>query len=156
MSKHHRSKVLPVVGWREWIGLPELGIDWIKAKVDSGARSSCLHAYQIETFREAGKTFVRFCVHPVQRNRSKTVQAVAPLLEYRLVKSSTGHLTRRPVIVTKVQLLGRSYDVELTLASRDAMGFRMLLGRQAVRGSCVIDGGRSYLSGLPPHAQPDH
>ncbi len=153
MIKPRKPKLRPAVGWREWVGLPELGIAWIKAKVDSGARSSCLHAFDVEVFKQGSQRYVRFKVHPIQRDRKNTVESVAPLLEFRNVKSSSGHLTRRPVILTPVQLLGECFEVEVTLAARDAMGFRMLLGRQAVRGKFVIDTGHSYLAGLPPLSQ---
>lgn len=137
---------LPLIGWREWVGLPGLGISAVKAKVDTGARSSALHAFDIEPFRRDGKRFVRFKVHPLQRNLQVTVQAEAELLEYRHVRSSGGHLTWRPVILTSIELLGQHWQVELTLASRDAMGFRMLLGRQAIRGRFAVDSGRSFLT----------
>jgi hypothetical protein len=138
---------LPTVGWREWIALPELGIKQIKAKVDTGARSSALHAFDLETFRRDGDEMVRFSVHPMQRSREKTVVAEAKVLEYRSVKSSGGQQTRRPVILTLIQLLGQTWSVELTLAARDEMGFRMLLGREAIRRQMVVDPGRSYLNG---------
>ncbi len=150
MTHPKPRRPLPVIGWREWVALPDLGIDWIKSKVDSGARTSCLHAFDIEYGRKKGEPYVRFKVHPVQRDPHKTVIAEAPLLERRHVKSSSGHLSLRPVIVTPVQLLGENLEVELTLASRDAMGFRMLLGRQAVRGKFFIDSGHSFLAGHPP------
>lgn len=92
---------------------------------------------------------VRFNVHPLQRDAESSVAVTAPLLEFRKVKSSGGHETRRPVILTPVRLLDREYEIELTLASRDTMGFRMLLGRQAVRGRFVVDPGISFLGGRP-------
>lgn len=135
------------IGWREWIALPELGIDAIKAKVDTGARSSSLHAFNVEEFRRGGKRFVRFRVHPLQRNPRAFVESESELLEYRRVKSSGGHETLRPVIVTTVELLGQSWSIELTLASRDTMGFRMLLGRQAIQSRFLVDPGRSFRAG---------
>jgi len=153
MKQPRSRQPLPAIGWREWVALPELGISWIKSKVDSGARTSSLHAFDIEYGRKGGEPYVRFKVHPLQRNQRKTVIAEAPLLERRHVKSSSGHLSLRPVIVTPVQLMDQTLEVEITLASRDAMGFRMLLGRQAIRGKFVIDAGRSYLAGHPPASQ---
>jgi len=150
MKKPRSRRPLPVIGWREWVALPELGISWIKAKVDSGARTSALHAFDIEYGNRGGAPYVRFKVHPLQRNQRKTVISEAPLLERRQVKSSSGHLSLRPVIVTPVQVMGQTLELEITLAARDAMGFRMLLGRQAIRGKFVIDAGRSYLGGHPP------
>jgi hypothetical protein len=141
---------LTVIGWREWVSLPGLGIAGIKAKVDTGARTSALHAYDIHRFRRRGQSMVRFKVHPLQRNTAQTVEAEAPVLDRRSVRSSGGHEQERIVIVTPLLLLGRTWEIELTLASRDAMGFRMLLGRQALRGHLVVDPGRSYLGGRPP------
>ncbi|MCL4200969.1 MAG: ATP-dependent zinc protease [Pirellulaceae bacterium] len=140
----------PVIGWREWIKLPDLGISSIKAKIDTGARSSSLHAVDVEIFRRDGKTWVRFKVHPLQRTSSKTIEAEAEVLEFRRVRSSSGHTTMRPVIVTTLDVLGRSWPIEVTLADRADMGFRMLLGREAVRGRLLVDPGKSYNSGRPP------
>lgn len=139
----------PVIGWREWLALPGLNVPAIKAKIDTGARSSSLHAFDIKKFQQDGRTRVRFAVHPVQRNTRVTVTMEADVLEMRRVRSSGGHETVRPVILTQVQLLGRLWEIELTLASRDTMGFRMLLGRQAVRERFLIDPGHSY-SGEQP------
>jgi hypothetical protein len=140
---------LPVVGWREWLALPDLGIRSIKAKLDTGARTSSLHVFDLSTFRRGGREWVRFGIHPQQRNTRMTARAEAPVLEYRRVKSSSGQATRRPVIITTVILLGREWPIEVTLANRDAMGFRMLLGRQAIRKRFWVDPGRSYYSGRP-------
>lgn len=141
---------LPVIGWREWVGLPDFGIKRIKVKVDTGARSSSLHAFNLETFERDGKTWVRFKVHPVQRKSLKTVTVEAEVLEYRMIRSSNGKSSRRPVVVTTATLLGQEWPVELTLASRDEMGFRMLLGREAFRQRFLVDAGRSYYGGKPP------
>jgi hypothetical protein len=140
---------LSLIGWREWIALPELGVARIKAKVDTGARSSCVHAWEIEEFSQHGETWVRFLLHPLQRSVDETVQAEARLLEYRPVRSSTGHETMRPVIVTPIKLLNQTWPIELTLASRDEMGFRMLLGREAVRGRFLVHPGASFFGGKP-------
>jgi len=149
MSSHSRTKLTEIIGWREWVKLPELGIPRIKVKVDTGARSSCLHAFNVREFERNGKTFVHFAVHPVQRNTRETVEVEAEVLEFRLIRSSNGQARRRPVIVTTVELLGQSWPVELTLANRDEMGFRMLLGREAVRGRFLVDSGRSFFGGTP-------
>ncbi len=140
---------LVVLGWREWVALPELGISRIKAKIDTGARSSSLHAFDLRTLERRGRTFVRFKVHPLQRNARETVESEAEVLEFRRVRSSSGHATNRPVIVTELELLGRRWPIELTLANRDEMGFRMLLGREAVRGRGLVDPGRSFYGGRP-------
>lgn len=135
---------LPVIGWREWLSLPELGIDAVKAKIDTGARSSSLHAIHIERFQQDGREFVRFQVHPLQRDSKTTVTSTAEVLEFRHIRSSSGHATLRPVILTPVEVLGQRWNIELTLANRDEMGFRMLLGREAVRRRFLVDPGASY------------
>lgn len=140
---------LPVIGWREWVGLPDLGIAAIKAKVDTGARSSSLHAVDVVEFEKDGDTWVRFQVQPVQRDDEVVFQAEARVLEYRSVRSSSGMAERRPVILTSVQMLQNVWAVELTLADRSAMGFRMLLGREAFRKRFVVDAGASYFGGKP-------
>lgn len=138
-----------MIGWREWVGLPDMGIKMIKAKVDTGARSSSLHAYDLHDFERWGQRWVRFKVHPVQRSSHEVVQAEAAVLETRLVRSSSGKAAKRPVIVTRVELLGVTWPVELTLANRDEMGFRMLLGREAFRRRFLVDAGNSYYGGKP-------
>ena len=140
---------LPVIGWREWVGLPDLGIKSIKAKVDTGARSSSLHAFNLHEFERDGVKWVQFQVHPVQRKRDEIVEVEAKVLDSRSVRSSSGKAAIRPVIVTNVELFGVVWPVELTLASRDEMGFRMLLGRQAFRGRFLVDAGKSYYGGKP-------
>ena len=141
---------LPVLGWREWLALPQLCVRAVKAKVDTGARSSALHAFDIELFERQGVAMVRFRVHPWQRNLDETVVAEAPLAGERLVRNSGGVESLRPVIVTDVELAGTRWPIELTLTARDAMGFRMLLGREAVRRRFLIDPGHSYLLGKRP------
>ena len=144
---------LPVIGWREWVGLPDLGIERIKAKVDTGARSSSLHAFDVEIFRKNGVDWVRFKVQPVQRKNSTVVELESKVLDSRSVRSSSGKADMRPVIVTNVTLLGVTWPVELTLANRDQMGFRMLLGRQAFRRRFLVDAGKSYFGGKPPKSK---
>jgi hypothetical protein len=141
-----------VIGWREWVALPELGIPAIKAKIDTGARSSALHAYDLHFFTRQGKPMVRFKVHRLQRDTGHEVESVAALVEQREVKNSGGQTTVRPVILTTLEMMGETWAIELTLVRRDDMGFRMLLGRQAVRGRFVIDAGRSFYNGKPPMA----
>ena len=138
------------IGWREWVALPDLGVTRIKAKIDTGARSSALHAFDLERFRRRGHDMVRFAIHTLQRSSKRIIVAEADMLDERNVRSSNGVHALRPVILTRVELLGESWPIELTLATRDEMGFRMLLGRQAVRGRFLIDPGRSYLAGRPP------
>ncbi|MHB8898759.1 MAG: ATP-dependent zinc protease family protein [Thermoguttaceae bacterium] len=139
--------MLPILGWREWISFPQLGVVPIKAKIDTGARSSSLHAFNLVTFLRDGKPWIRFQVHPIQRSDQGAVEVEAAVLEYRRVRSSSGQAVSRPVVVTTVEVLGRSWPIELTLANRDQMGFRMLLGREALRGRFLVDAGRSYCGG---------
>jgi hypothetical protein len=136
-----------MIGWREWVALPQLGITDIKAKIDTGARTSALHAWDIEHFERGGVRMVRFKVHPIQRDTERTVLTEAALIEHRHVRSSSGDASHRPVIMTQIQLMGRLFEIELTLTNRDTMGFRMLLGRQALRERFTVDPGRSYLAG---------
>ena len=142
-----KTRNLPIIGWREWVALPQLGIAYIKPKIDTGARSSSLHVSQIEEFQRGEALYVRFKVHPIQRNRSFGVKAEAEVLEYRNVASSSGQKSLRPVIVTEIQMLGQRWPIELTLANRDEMGFRMLLGREAIRGRFLVDAGNSFYAG---------
>jgi hypothetical protein len=146
-SKH---KTHPVIGWRERVGLPQWGIESIKAKVDTGALSSSLHAFDLEAFTRDGADWVRFEIHPNQRSAANSVHAEAPVLEYRSVRSSSGVASRRPVIVTPLELMGQLWSVQLTLANRDQMGFRMLLGRRTIRRRFLVDAGRSYLAAPSP------
>ena len=141
------KKQLQVIGWREWVGLPDFGIRSIKAKVDTGARTSSLHAFDVEEFRRGKKPMVRFCIHPEQRNDDHAAEVEAPLVGHRNVKPSSGHVELRPVILAEVELMGERFPIELTLTRRDSMGFRMLLGRQATRRRFLIDPGRSFLNG---------
>ncbi|MGB3694299.1 MAG: ATP-dependent zinc protease [Spirulinaceae cyanobacterium] len=136
---------LPIIGWREYLALPELGIEQIKAKIDTGARSSALHAFDIETFERDGKQRVRFKVHPNQKDTQSVVSAEAEILDQREVRNSGGKAELRIFIQTTVELGGRSWAVELTLTNRDAMGFRMLLGRQGVREKFLVDTNNSFI-----------
>ncbi len=138
----------PVIGWREWVALPDLGVRWIKAKVDTGARSSAVHAFGVQPLRRRRSDWVRFGLHPLQRD-AREIICEATLLDRRRVRNSGGQTEERFVIETTIEMLGDRWPIELTLTSRDAMGFRMLLGRQAVRRRFRIDPGRSYVGGRP-------
>ncbi len=146
--------VLPVIGWREWISLPDLGIKKIKVKVDTGARSSSLHAIKQRIFERDGEKWVKFQVNPVQNKADNKIKTEAKILEFRSVRSSSGVAEMRPVIITHVELLGIFWPVELTLSNRDEMGFRMLLGRQAFRHKFYVDAGRSFYGGKPKKKRP--
>ena len=146
------SVQLAVAGWREWIGLPDLDVSWIKAKLDTGARSSAIHAWDIDGFERDGAEWVRFQLHPWQMSDLDAVDVELPVVDRRTIRSSTGHEEERYVVRTKIRLLDRDLSADLTLTNRDEMGFRMLVGREALRGSFLVDPGRSYIGPRPSRA----
>jgi hypothetical protein len=142
-GKSPRYGKLKLIGWRERVALPGLGIEALKVKVDTGARTSALHATNIRYLKkDNGETLVSFLV-PLTPKRKLRVRA--PLISQRKVKSSLGHATVRPVILTEIALGDEIWSIEVTLVNRDPMGFRMLLGRRAVKGRFLVHPGRSYL-----------
>ena len=143
------TKTKAQLGWREWVGLPDLGIERIKAKVDTGARTSCLHAYRVEPYTENGERRVRFWVHPVQNDLHHSIECDARVLDERTVSDSGGHKEERLVIETTLVVGDLSWPVEMTLTNRDSMRFRMLLGRTAMAGRAEIYPEASYLAGEP-------
>ncbi len=135
----------PAIGWREWISLPTLLEQPVKAKIDTGARTSAIHAFNIRKFDAGGVPRVEFLLHPLQRLRAPQVRCEADIHDERVVTSSNGHRALRIVILVEVALGETRWPIELTLADRDQMGFRMLLGREALRSRFLVDPGRSYL-----------
>jgi len=135
------------VGWREWLALPDLGIDAIKAKIDTGARTSALHAFEVIPFRQDGRDLIRFRIHPIQRRMDIAFQCTAEVIDRRWVSDSGGHKELRYVIRTSVCLGPDTWAIEITLTDRDPMRFRMLLGRTAMLGRLLVDPEASYLFG---------
>jgi hypothetical protein len=140
----------PTIGWREWVSLPELGIARIKAKVDTGARTSALHAFQLEPFVENGQNKIRFDIHPQQHNTNEIITCVANVVDKRLVTDSGGHEEERFVIQTPITIAGQTWSIEITLTERENMLFRMLLGRSALRKRFIVNPARSFVSTRVP------
>ncbi len=137
-----RSKDL--IGWREWVRFPDLFVGSIKAKVDTGARTSALHAFDLKEVERDGQAYARFEIHPEQRSSQRAITVELPIVARRRVRDSGGRVEVRPVVEAVVELLGQRWPIEITLTHREVMGFRMLLGRQAIRGRFVVDPGKSF------------
>lgn len=138
-----------IVGWREWVSLPGLGVPWIKAKVDTGARTSALHAFDLEEIERDGEKWVRYSVHPWQGSDEDAVACESRVVDRREVRSSSGHAEERYVVQLDVSMGGQVVDAEVTLSKRDEMGFRMLVGREALCQGFLVDPSGSYLGGRP-------
>lgn len=136
-----------IIGWREWVAFPDLGLSKLKAKIDTGARTSSLHAYFLEPFEKNGQRKVRFGVHPLQNRIDVQVMCEADVLDERDVMDSGGHRELRYVILTRISFMNDTYPIEVTLTNRDTMRFRFLLGRTAMRKTLYVDPVRSYLTG---------
>lgn len=141
-----------VVGWREWVALPQAGVPWVKAKIDTGARSSAIHAFDLEAFEEGGREWVRFSIHPWQRSDEDHVELTLPVLDRREVRSSNGQVEQRYAVGLDVTLAGRTITTVMTLSNRDEMGFRMLIGREALERGFLVDSSQSYAGGKPRRA----
>jgi hypothetical protein len=140
------NKESRIIGFREWIGLPELGLVAIKAKIDTGAKTSSLHAFDIALSKKKGKTWVNFKVHPIQKDFTEVVNCSALLVDQRTITDSGGHREERFVIQTSIVIGGIRKKIELTLSNRETMKYRMLIGREALR-QFYIDPSQSYLTG---------
>ncbi|PHK33800.1 30S ribosomal protein S6 modification protein RimK [Nostoc linckia z16] len=138
-----------IVGSEEWCAFPQLGIPTIKARVDSGAKTSALHAVNISPFQKEGENWVKFDINPIQNNTKTVIHCQAPLVDKRIVKSSSGFREQRYVIKSQIKIGDEDWDIELTLTNRDSMGFRMLLGREAMSGRVLVDPEQKYLLGQP-------
>lgn len=140
-----KLKKYKIIGWREWASLPDLKIKEIKAKVDTGARTSALHAFSLHPFKEGNKDKIRFDIHPEQHNDHVIVTCVADIVDKRWVSDSGGHREERYVIHTPIILAGEMWPIEITLTERDTMLFRMLLGRSAIRKKFIVNPARSFI-----------
>ena len=143
------AKEQPTIGWREWVQLPDLGVEEIKAKVDTGADNSSLHAFNIERFTRGDVPMVRFEVHPRQKRKRPSIQCEAEVVGEKKVKNPGGRREVRPIIKTTMVVAGKKIEAKVNLTTRDEMTFRMLLGRRTVRKNFLVDPGRSYLGGRP-------
>jgi hypothetical protein len=141
-----KMRKYPIIGWREWVSLPDLGISKIKAKVDTGARTSALHAFALHPFTENHINKIRFDIHPLQHNTDMVVTCIANVVDKRLVTDSGGHEEERFVIETPITIYGQTWPIEVTLTERENMLFRMLLGRSALRKRFIINPARSFVS----------
>lgn len=151
------SKEKTTVGWREWIALPDLGIPRLKAKVDTGARTSAIHTFLIDPFEEDGIKKVRIGLHPQQKRTDIEHFAVADIVDERWVSDSGGHKEQRFVIRTRIQVGSVIWPIEVSLTNRDNMSFRMLLGRTAMHHRLIVDPSASYLTGnKPPSTKQRH
>lgn len=135
----------PIIGWREWVSFPDLGIDKIKAKIDTGARTSALHAFALKRISVNGKSRIQFDIHPIQHNTDSIITCIADVVDKRFVTDSGGHAEERYVIETLISLAGISWPIEVTLTERENMLFRMLLGRSAIKKRFIINPARSFL-----------
>ncbi|MGR9116798.1 MAG: ATP-dependent zinc protease family protein [Gammaproteobacteria bacterium] len=151
-----QEHTLATIGWREWLALPELNIEHIKAKIDTGARTSALHAFFVDPYLKGSQHWIMFGIHPDQHDLDLIIECHAPVKDRRMVSDSGGHISRRYVIETRM-ILGHSIvTAEMTLTNRDSMKFRMLLGRTAMQNNFLINPQASYLQGKPDNALYQH
>jgi hypothetical protein len=145
-----KSKKPPkVIGWREWVQLPDMSDALIRAKVDTGAQTSALHAFRLRVIENGEGAYATFELHPKLRSRNSAIKVKAKVVGFRNIRSSNGKTERRPVIITPVRIGDATHPIEITLTRRDEMGFRMLLGRSALRQRYVVDPSKSYTAPKP-------
>lgn len=147
--KLNKNTSLTTVGWREWASLPELGLPPIKAKIDTGARTSCLHAFYVTPFNNEDEKWVRFGIHPHQRDSNTEIICQAKIIDERLITDSGGHREKRYVINTLIALGKQQWPIEITLTNRDTMQFRMLLGRTAMK-KIIVNPNQSFMQSQSP------
>jgi ribosomal protein S6--L-glutamate ligase len=136
-----------IIGAEEWLSFPALGVHAVKARVDSGAKISSIHAFNVSEFRREGRLWVSFEVHPLQNNRTTIIRCELPVHDKRRIKSSSGESEQRYVVLAPMQLGDQQWDIELSLSNRDSMEFRMLLGREAMEGRLLVDPSLRYAMG---------
>lgn len=141
------------LGWAEWLALPQLDIPYMAAKVDTGAKTSCIHAFAVEPFDKDGTTWLNIGIHPIQNNNEVEIWRQLPASEQRIVRDSGGHEESRWEIKTEIAIGGQSWNSDITLTSRDSMQFRMLLGRSAMAGNARVLPGKKFLLGNPSEAK---
>lgn len=147
-TKKKKMRAPPtLIGWREWVAFPDLGVGRIKAKIDTGAKTSAIHAFRVKTVIRDGVEFAEFFLHPEQKRKKPEVFCSARVVGRRDIRSSNGRVEKRLIVRTRLSIGGREYPIELSLTNRDAMGFRLLLGRDAFRRKFVIDPSASFLLG---------
>ena len=148
-AKKKPMRAKTIIGWREWVGLPDLGVALIKAKIDTGAKTSALHAFEPEVFEKEGERWVRFKVHPVQGADQPEIPCEAKVTDEREVTSSNGQKETRLFITTRLRIGPYKLPVELSLTNRDELGFRVLIGRVVMKKRFLVDSGRSFAFGEP-------
>jgi ribosomal protein S6--L-glutamate ligase len=135
-----------LLGWKEWASLPSLNIPLIKVKIDTGAKTSALHAYDLKIIQNDGKKYAHFVIHPLQKNTIISRKAIAEVIDIRVIRSSNGQKEERPVINSTIRIGDYAWEIEITLTKRDIMHHRMLLGREAMS-VMLIDPAKTYCQG---------
>ena len=146
-KKSAKKQPRTVIGWCEWAAFPDLGVENINAKIDTGAKTSAIHAYRIKEVEIDGEPHAEFYLHPEQRRKKPEIFCRTPIIDRRLIRSSNGQEEERFVTQTRLRLGDHLWKIDLTLTNRDAMGFRLLIGRDALSRKFMIDPGASYLLG---------